>query len=209
MPSSICGQKTHGNVATLCCLDQGPPEFLAAIADKGAESIEKRLLGKAHQAPALQEAQHAGTQVLDRERLGEIVKGVGTQTVQGAIHRRVRCHDDDAGIGLVLLNPFQHLDRLDARQNIVQNDELIIMLLQLLFDKFRVKHHVDEEVEQLQRRSNHSADVAFVVDNQHANGVGAARLDLVSLKRERVLGGFPFRSTFVNGWLRSFHYVFL
>ena len=51
-------------------------------------------------------------ELLDLEGLGDVVVGVCPEALQGAIDRRERGDDDDAGVGLVGADPAEHFLRV-------------------------------------------------------------------------------------------------
>ena len=48
-----------------------------------------------------------------------------TQALQGTVDGGKRRHDDNTGIGLMGVDPSQHRVRLQAGQDIIENDDLV------------------------------------------------------------------------------------
>src|SRR5207253_1862960 len=100
-------------------------------------------------------------------------EGVGTQTLDGAVHGRECRDDDDAGFWLRLLHELQDGGGIKAGDHVVENDDVIRLPTQGRLDLGRFADDVDEEFVAGEGGFDESADRGVVVDDRDAQVAGA------------------------------------
>ncbi len=146
-----------------------------------ADRIEHQVGDLEHFRPHLatfaadQRAQ-AGFQLLDRERLGQVVIGAETEAGELVV-QRVACreHQHRGGLARIVAQATAHFDAIQARQHQVEHHDVIAVFRRKAVAIQAVLCIVDFKAATFQVFPDHLGDVAVVFDHQHQAG-GLLRL---------------------------------
>ena len=104
--------------------------------------------------------------LLERERLGDVVVGAGLHRLDRIFNGRVRGHQDYEGVGRAPLDLAQQFETAHLGHLVVGQNEIELRLGQQR-DRLRaVLGGADLVAERLEERGEAAADIALVIDNE-------------------------------------------
>ena len=122
---------------------------------------------------AAQHRRHPGHQLLDEERLDDVVVAARLQPAHAVVAAVARGEEDDRLVEAVLAQPLQHVEAVELGHHHVEHDQVGVPVVDGLEGLAAVVGGQGAVPLEPQGRRDEVVDVGVVVDHQHAGSVVA------------------------------------